>query len=76
MLSYLITGAGRGLGYAWLKCLSSSQTNTIIGLVRNKAATEKRLAADKVNNVQLVLADVTDVESLNLAADRAGISMS
>ena len=70
MPSYLITGASRGLGYAWLKVLSSSQTNTVVGLVRNKAATEKRLAADNITNVHLVSADVTDVKSLHLAADR------
>ena len=69
MPSYLITGASRGLGYAWLKHLSFSQTNTVIGLVRNKAATEERLAADNVTNVHLLPADITDVESLYLAAD-------
>ena len=70
MPSYLITGASRGLGYAWLKFLSSSQTNTVIGLVRDKATTEKRLAADNITNVHLLTADVTDVISLHLAADR------
>ncbi|MCJ1275997.1 hypothetical protein MMC21_003802 [Puttea exsequens] len=69
MPSYLITGASRGLGYAWLKYLSSGQNNIVIGLVRNKAATEKRLAADNITNVLLVPADVTDVKSLHIAAD-------
>ncbi|KAL1983774.1 hypothetical protein VTN96DRAFT_9946 [Rasamsonia emersonii] len=69
MPSYLITGASRGLGYAWLKHLSSNPTNTVIGLVRNKAATEKRLAADNITNVLLVRADITDVKALHLAAD-------
>lgn len=69
MPSYLITGASRGLGYAWLKHLSSSPTNTVIGMVRNKGATEQRLAADNITNVHIVHADITDVKALRLAAD-------
>jgi NAD(P)-dependent dehydrogenase (short-subunit alcohol dehydrogenase family) len=69
MPSYLITGVSRGLGYTWLKHLSSRSTHTVIGLVRNKDATEKRLAADDITNVHLVSADITDVEALRLAAD-------
>lgn len=70
MPSYLITGASRGLGYAWLKHLSSNPANTVIGMVRNKAATEKLLAADNITNVHLVSADITDIKALHLAADQ------
>ena len=68
MPSYLITGASRGLGYGWVKHLSSDPQNVVIGLVRNKAATEKALSEDKITNVHVVVADITDAEALEAAA--------
>ena len=69
MPSYLVTGASRGLGYAWLRNLASNPINTVIGLVRNKAATKERLAADKIDNVHVVTADITDPRALYRAAE-------
>ncbi|EED22453.1 short-chain dehydrogenases/reductase, putative [Talaromyces stipitatus ATCC 10500] len=68
MPSFLITGASRGLGYAWVKHLSTDSNNIVIGLVRNKPATEERLAADNITNVHLVTADITDFSALQEAA--------
>ncbi|PNP85012.1 hypothetical protein FNYG_01537 [Fusarium nygamai] len=43
MPSYLVTGASRGLGFGFIQVLSSNPENTVVGLVRNKAATDKKL---------------------------------
>jgi len=75
MPSYLITGASRGLGYAWIKHLSADPNNIVIGLVRNELATEQSLAADHITGVHLVTADITDIKALQLAASKvAGIT--
>ncbi|KAB8227148.1 NAD(P)-binding protein [Aspergillus alliaceus] len=72
MPSYLITGASRGLGYTWLKHLSSNPENIVIGLVRNKSATQKRLVTDNLTNIYLVCADITDAKSLRTVAEQVG----
>ncbi|KAI7763804.1 hypothetical protein LZL87_012702 [Fusarium oxysporum] len=46
MPSYLVAGASRGLGFGFIQVLSSNPDNTVIGLVRNKAATDKKLAEE------------------------------
>ncbi|RAL10651.1 NAD(P)-binding protein [Aspergillus homomorphus CBS 101889] len=69
MPSYLITGASRGLGYIWLKHISSKPGNTVIGLVRDKATTQSRLVADRLTNVHLVGADITNAQALKTAAE-------
>ncbi|KAH9845063.1 NAD(P)-binding protein [Teratosphaeria destructans] len=68
MPSYLVTGASRGLGYAFAKHLASIEGNTVFGLVRNQAATEARLNNDGVTKVHLVVADITDPKALEAAA--------
>ena len=68
MPNYLIVGASRGLGFGFLQVLASNPSNTIIGLVRDKAATKKRLATDGLTKVHIVEADMTDRESLDRAA--------
>ncbi|KAJ9132552.1 NAD(P)-binding protein [Pleurostoma richardsiae] len=72
MPSYLVTGAGRGLGYAILKVLAAEPSNTVIGLVRNRKATQERLAADGVTNAHILTSDITDEQGLRLAAEEAG----
>ncbi|KAF2165393.1 hypothetical protein M409DRAFT_24243 [Zasmidium cellare ATCC 36951] len=67
MPSYLITGAGRGLGYAFLKQLAADPNNTVIGMVRNKDAGTQKLKSDAVENVHLVEGDITSVRGLSLA---------
>ncbi|KAM5444831.1 hypothetical protein MferCBS31731_000286 [Microsporum ferrugineum] len=67
---YLITGASRGLGYAWLEFLSRRPDNIVFGLVRDADATKKRLEASGITNVHIVRADITDFKALSLAADQ------
>ncbi|KAF2763856.1 NAD(P)-binding protein [Teratosphaeria nubilosa] len=69
MPSYVVSGASRGIGYAFAKHLASIEGNTIIGLVRNQAATEARLRSDGITNVHLVVADITDFKALKAAAN-------
>ena len=64
MPSYLITGASRGLGYAFVRHLAAIPNNTVIGMVRNKDATLARLEKDGITNVSIVQADITDREAL------------
>lgn len=69
MPSYVVTGASRGLGYAFVTHLASISGNTVIGLVRNVSATEERLHKDGVHNVHVLAADITDVAALQRAAE-------
>ncbi|KAL2827748.1 NAD(P)-binding protein [Aspergillus cavernicola] len=71
MPSYLVTGASRGLGYAIVKVLASDPANTVLALARNKQAAEDRLASDKISNVHVFAADVTDETALKAAARQA-----
>lgn len=68
MASYLVTGASRGLGYGWITHLAAQSSNTVFALVRNKPATEARLAKDGVKNVTVLTGDVTDFPALQKAA--------
>ena len=67
MPSYVVTGASRGIGYAFITHLASIPGNTVIGLVRNKAATEERLVKDQINNIHILTADINDVHALRAA---------
>jgi len=67
MPSYLVTGASRGLGYAFVRHLAAIPGNTVIGMVRNKDATLARLEKDGETNVSLVQADLTDRDALSKA---------
>ncbi|VUC25865.1 unnamed protein product [Clonostachys rosea] len=64
MPSYLITGASRGLGYEFLRQISTIPSNIVVGLVRNKAETEAKVKALNRPNVHIVQADLEDFESL------------
>ncbi|TPX17866.1 uncharacterized protein E0L32_002967 [Thyridium curvatum] len=70
MPSYVITGVSRGLGWEFLKQTSDDNKNTVIGLVRDKASTEKRVAEElgSRQNVKILEADITDYASLQKAA--------
>ncbi|QDS76880.1 hypothetical protein FKW77_003716 [Venturia effusa] len=69
MPSYLVTGASRGLGYAFIKTLASDTSNTIFGLVRNKDATLARLQNDNLADIHIIEADIVDYASLQKAAE-------
>jgi NAD(P)-dependent dehydrogenase (short-subunit alcohol dehydrogenase family) len=56
--------------YAFLQHLSSQPSNTIIGIVRDKASTDEKIAAEGVlKNVHILEADVTDIDALRKAAE-------
>lgn len=69
MPSYVVTGASRGLGYAFITHLASIPANTVIGIARNKSATEARLAKDGFTSIKIISADITDVKTLQAAAE-------
>ncbi|OQD61527.1 hypothetical protein PENPOL_c016G08856 [Penicillium polonicum] len=73
MPSYLVTGAARGLGYALVKVLASDPTNTVLALARNKKAAEDSLATDRISNVHVIAADITDETALKAAAREANV---
>ncbi|KAL4982163.1 hypothetical protein BDW68DRAFT_171298 [Aspergillus falconensis] len=70
MSSYVITGASRGIGWAFLSILSSDPSNTVIALVRNKAGTEKRVAEELAGrtNIHVIQADLDVYSTLETAA--------
>ncbi|KAI1735260.1 NAD(P)-binding protein [Xylaria scruposa] len=78
MPSYVITGVSSGLGFEMLKQTSADSNNTVIGLVRNKPATVKKIADELGNrpNIHiLTIADITDIDDLKRAAnDTAAIT--
>lgn len=69
MPSYVVTGASRGLGYAWITHLASIPGNTVVTIVRNKKATEERLAKDDISNIHVFSTDVTDLQAVKKAAE-------
>ncbi|KAH7400838.1 hypothetical protein DE146DRAFT_788343 [Phaeosphaeria sp. MPI-PUGE-AT-0046c] len=73
MPSYVITGANRGLGYAFLQNISSNPENTVIGIVRNVAETEAKISSWKTPNIHLVAGDLHNYESLKKAAEATSI---
>ncbi|KAL4993352.1 hypothetical protein BDV10DRAFT_179354 [Aspergillus recurvatus] len=70
MSSYVVTGASRGIGWAFLSNLSSNPSNTVIALVRNKAGTEKRVAEELTGrtNIHVIQADLDIYSTLEAAA--------
>ncbi|KAL2833764.1 hypothetical protein BDW59DRAFT_138154 [Aspergillus cavernicola] len=70
MSSYVITGASRGIGWAFLSNLSSNPSNTVIVIVRNKPGTEKRVAQEFPGraNIHVLQADLNDYKTLETAA--------
>jgi NAD(P)-dependent dehydrogenase (short-subunit alcohol dehydrogenase family) len=76
MSVYVVTGVSQGIGFEFLKQLSAEKENLVIGLVRNKAGTEKKVAAELGDrpNVHILHGDLTDYASLKqAAADTASI---
>ncbi|KAK5046993.1 hypothetical protein LTR84_006935 [Exophiala bonariae] len=71
MPSYLITGANRGIGFEFVRQLSSDSSNTVIGIVRDKAAAEATVAKELEGrkNIHILETDVTDYNGLKRAAE-------
>ncbi|KAK4240130.1 hypothetical protein C8A03DRAFT_31787 [Achaetomium macrosporum] len=70
MSVYVITGASRGIGFGFLSHFSEDPKNLVVGLVRDKAGTEKKVAAElgERPNVHILHADLTSYASLKQAA--------
>ncbi|KAK1962249.1 short chain dehydrogenase [Colletotrichum sublineola] len=70
MSVYVITGVSKGIGFEFLKQYSDDSKNLVIGLVRDKTGTEKKVAAELGNrpNVHTLHADLTKYPSLKQAA--------
>ncbi|EHK50779.1 uncharacterized protein TrAtP1_005217 [Trichoderma atroviride] len=68
MASYLVTGASRGIGFEFVRQLSADANNIVVALVRDKEATEKKIAAEiTASNITVVQADITNIEELQAA---------
>ncbi|KAI1157042.1 hypothetical protein F4825DRAFT_401918 [Nemania diffusa] len=72
MSVYVVSGVSRGIGYAFLTELTKDTQNTVIGLVRDRAGTAKKVSEDETmkgrSNYHLVTAELTNYESLKKAA--------
>ncbi|KAK0619548.1 hypothetical protein B0T14DRAFT_430854 [Immersiella caudata] len=72
MPSYLVTGVARGIGYEFVRQYSADPQNTVIGIVRNKSATDAKIAADADlstrTNIHILEADITSYPALSAAA--------
>ncbi|KAJ5109109.1 hypothetical protein N7456_005784 [Penicillium angulare] len=73
MSVYVITGVSKGIGFEFVKQISADTKNLVIGLVRDKAATEKKVAVELANrssrsNIHILHADLTNYISLKQAA--------
>lgn len=67
MVVYVVAGASRGLGYEFTRQLSQDSNNLVFGLVRNKAAAEKKAADDGLKNINFISADITSRAALQAA---------
>ncbi|KAK4063871.1 hypothetical protein Trihar35433_8579 [Trichoderma harzianum] len=69
MPSYVITGASRGLGLEYVRQLSGDPSNTVVGLVRDKTATQQAIAQELPgrSNIHILQADITDYDALKNA---------
>ncbi|KAJ5510008.1 Short-chain dehydrogenase/reductase SDR [Penicillium expansum] len=68
---HVVTGVSRGIGFEFFKQISEDQENLVVGLVRDKAATEKKIATELGNrpNVHILHGDLTKYTTLKQAAD-------
>ncbi|KAK7948803.1 uncharacterized protein PG986_009689 [Apiospora aurea] len=73
MPSYVITGVSKGLGFEFLRQISCDPKNTVVGIVRDKPRTEKRVAEELSgrSNITILEADMTVYDQLKKAAEDA-----
>ncbi|TFY65907.1 hypothetical protein EVG20_g5179 [Dentipellis fragilis] len=67
MPSYVITGANRGIGLAFVRQLSAKPDNVVIALVRNVGTVDELKSLNR-SNVHILQADIGDLASLQRAA--------
>lgn len=67
MISYVITGAARGIGFEFVRQLSQKSENIVFALVRTKSNAQQLTELD-ARNVHILEADITDVKALKAAA--------
>ncbi|KAK0637045.1 hypothetical protein B0T17DRAFT_567445 [Bombardia bombarda] len=70
MSSYVVTGVSRGIGWAFLNHLSDDPRNTVIGIVRNKPATDQRVVSELGgrSNITILEADLNRYGDLKRVA--------
>ncbi|VUC37315.1 unnamed protein product [Clonostachys rosea] len=70
MASYVVTGSNRGIGFEFLRQLSENPASIVIGLSRNKKATEEKVKAEiGRSNIHILEADASDAAALKKAAE-------
>ncbi|GAB1317990.1 hypothetical protein MFIFM68171_08200 [Madurella fahalii] len=69
MSSYVITGVSGVIGFEFLRQISQCPSNTVIGLVRDKVSTEKKVSEQLSgrSNIHILQADLTNYEAMRLA---------
>ncbi|KAI0191076.1 NAD(P)-binding protein [Astrocystis sublimbata] len=74
MPSFVITGVSRSLGFEFLRQYSAKPENAVIGIVRDKASTDKKVSEElgDRSNIHIIEADITKYDDLKRAADVAG----
>jgi NAD(P)-dependent dehydrogenase (short-subunit alcohol dehydrogenase family) len=77
MASYLITGVSRGLGWEFMSQLSANPDNVVVGIVRDKKATDQKVAeqlSDR-SNITILEADIGNYDALKATvADTAAVT--
>ncbi|PLB41381.1 putative short chain dehydrogenase [Aspergillus candidus] len=70
MSVYVITGVSRGIGFEFLRQISEDPSSLVIGLVRDKPATEKKIVAELGGrpNIHILYGDLSNYASLKQAA--------
>ncbi|RYO97143.1 hypothetical protein DL765_011312 [Monosporascus sp. GIB2] len=77
MPSYAITGVSGVLGFEFLRQISQDPNNTVIGIVRNKPTTDKKVSEHLSgrSNIHILQADLTDYKAIEKAvADTTSIT--
>ncbi|KAI4861822.1 hypothetical protein F4820DRAFT_451600 [Hypoxylon rubiginosum] len=71
MPSYVITGVSKGLGYEFLRQISANPSNTVIGIVRDKPTTIKKVSEELQgrSNIHILQADILDYDALKGAVE-------